>query len=55
MLLLITLPVSIAEPRPAKDAKTSGVKMRVFGKARDGRDAHLYILSNNTGMEVVIT
>lgn len=55
MLLLITLTISIAEPRPAKDAKTSGVKMRVFGKARDGRDAHLYILSNNTGMEVVIT
>jgi len=55
MLLLLSLTASLADARPAKDAKSPGVKMRVFGKTHDGRDAHLYTLSNKAGMEVVIT
>jgi aldose 1-epimerase len=55
VLLLVSFNASIADARPAKDAKAPGVKMRVFGKTHDGRDAHLYTLSNKAGMEVVIT
>jgi aldose 1-epimerase len=55
MLLLLSLTASLAVARPAKDAQSPGVKMRVFGKTPDGRDAHLYTLSNKAGMEVVIT
>ncbi len=55
MLLLMGLTASLADARPAKDAKSPGVKMRAFGKIRDGREARLYTLSNKSGMEVVIT
>ena len=55
VLLLMSLSAAIADARPAKDAKAPGVTMRVFGKTHDGREAHLYTLSNKAGMEVVIT
>ena len=55
VLLLMSSNASMAAARPANDARPPGVKMRVFGKTHDGRDAHLYTLSNKAGMEVVIT
>jgi aldose 1-epimerase len=55
MLLLIGSSASMAAARPENDDRSTGVKMRVFGKTHDGRDAHVYTLSNKSGMEVVIT
>jgi aldose 1-epimerase len=37
------------------DQKVAGVKTSVFGKLADGREAHLYTLSNTSGMQVDIT
>ena len=54
VLLLMGLTASL-NGRAAKDSQSPGVKMRSFGKTRDGREAHLYTLSNKSGMEVAIT
>jgi aldose 1-epimerase len=54
VLLLMGLTASL-DGRAAKDSQSPGVKMRSFGKTRDGREAHLYTLSNKSGMEVAIT
>src|SRR5882757_8973384 len=53
VLLLMGLTASL-NGRAAKDSQSPGVKMRSFGKTRDGREAHLYTLSNKSGMEVSI-
>ena len=53
MLLLMGLTGSLVEGRAAKSSP--GVKTSVFGKTQDGREAHLYTLSNKSGLEVAIT
>src|ERR1700687_503572 len=53
MLLLMGLTGSLVEGRAAKSSP--GVKTSVFGKTHDGREAHLYTLSNKSGLEVAIT
>src|ERR1700726_395258 len=35
--------------------QTPGVKKSVFGKTKDGREAHLFTLTNKSGMQVVIS
>lgn len=51
----MTLNASLADARTSKAHKTEGVKKSVFGKTADGREAHLYTLTNKSGMEVAIT
>jgi aldose 1-epimerase len=53
MLLLMAL--TISDGRVAAESQTPGVKTSVFGKTKDGREAHLYTLSNKSGMQVVIS
>src|ERR1700724_265346 len=37
------------------ESQTPRVKKSVFGNTKDGREAHLFTLSNKSGMQVVIT
>ena len=53
MLLLMGL--TIGGGRAAAQSQTPGVKTSVFGKTKDGREAHLYTLSNKSGMQVIIS
>ncbi|HEX4535488.1 MAG TPA: aldose epimerase family protein [Candidatus Acidoferrum sp.] len=53
MLLLMGL--TIGDGRAATESPTPGVKTSVFGKTKDGREAHLYTLSNKSGMQVIIS
>src|ERR1700730_6038255 len=53
MLLLMGL--TIGGGRAAAQTQTSGVKTSVFVKTKDGREAHLFTLSNKSGMQVVIS
>jgi aldose 1-epimerase len=53
VLLLMVLTVS--DGRAAAESQTPGVKKSVFGKTKDGREAHLFTLSNKSGMQVVIS
>src|SRR6202051_4830994 len=53
MLLLMGL--TIADGQAAAQSQPPGVKTSVFGKTKDGREAHLYTLSNKSGMQVIIS
>src|ERR1700693_2669021 len=53
MLLLMGL--TIGDGRAAAQSQTPGVNTSVFGKTKDGREAHLYTLSNKSGMQVIIS
>ena len=53
MLLLMGL--TIGDGQAAAQSPTPGVKTSVFGKTKDGREAHLYTLSNKSGMQVIIS
>ena len=55
VLLLMGVTASIIDGRTSKTQKVSEVKKSVFGKTQDGREAHLYTLSNKSGTEVAIT
>ena len=55
VLLLMGLTASIGNGRTSKAEKTSGAKTSVFGRTQDGKEAHVYTLSNKSGMEVAIT
>jgi aldose 1-epimerase len=55
VLLLMSLTATIVDGRAAKESASAGVKKSVFGKTHDGREGHLYTLSNKSGMEVKIT
>nr|MDP9147770.1 galactose mutarotase [Acidobacteriota bacterium] len=55
VLLLTGLATSIGDARTAGAKNTRGVKTSVFGKIADGREAHLYTLTNKSSMEVAIT
>lgn len=55
VLLLMGFTAAIVDGRAAKETQTPGVKKSLFGKTHDGREAHLYTLSNKSGMQVVIS
>jgi aldose 1-epimerase len=54
VILLIGF-VAAVNGRAATDKKSARVKSSVFGKLADGREAHLYALTNKSGLEVDIT
>src|ERR1700693_5166523 len=51
--VLLLMGLTISDGRAA--AQTPGVKKSVFGKTKDAREAHLFTLSNKSGMQVVIS
>jgi aldose 1-epimerase len=53
--VLLLMGLTITDQRAATDSQTLGVKKSVFGKTKDGREAHLFTLSNKSGMQVVIS
>src|ERR1700688_3328094 len=53
--VLLLMGLTIGGGRAAAQSQTPGVKTSVFGKTKDGREAHLYTLSNKSGMQVVIS
>ncbi|MDQ1409536.1 MAG: hypothetical protein QOJ41_1271, partial [Acidobacteriaceae bacterium] len=53
--VLLLMGLTITNARAAAESQTPGVKKSVFGKTKDGRDAHLFALSNKSGMQVVIS
>ncbi len=53
--MLLLMGSTIAGGRAAAQSQTPGVKTSVFGKTKDGREAHLYTLSNKSGMQVIIS
>ena len=53
--VLLLMASIISDGRSAAQSQTDGVKKSVFGKTKDGREAHLYTLSNKSGMQVVIS
>ncbi len=54
-MLLIGVQVAMVAESFAKDAGAAGVKKDSFGKLQDGREAHLYTLTNKSGMQVAIS
>ncbi|MEQ1353838.1 MAG: galactose-1-epimerase, partial [Candidatus Acidiferrum sp.] len=55
VLLLMGFTATIVAGRTPEKSPTLGVTKTVFGKTHDGREAHLFTLSNKSGMEVVIS
>jgi aldose 1-epimerase len=53
--VLLLMVLTISDGRAAAESQTPGVKKSVFGKTKDGREVHLYTLSNKSGMQVVIS
>jgi aldose 1-epimerase len=53
--VLLLMGLIIGDGRAAAQPQTPGVKTSVFGKTKDGREAHLYTLSNKSGMQVIIS
>src|ERR1700674_1424181 len=53
--VLLLMGLTIGDGRATAQSQTPGVNTSVFGKTKDGREAHLYTLSNKSGMEVAIT
>jgi aldose 1-epimerase len=53
--VLLLMGLIIVEGRAATESPAPGVKKSVFGKTKDGREGHLYTLSNKSGMQVVIS
>jgi aldose 1-epimerase len=55
MLLLMSLSAAAVHGRAVNESQTPGVKTSLFGKTHDGHEAHLYTLTNESGMQVTIT
>jgi aldose 1-epimerase len=55
VLLLMGFTATIVAGRTPPGSPSPGVTRTVFGKTHDGREAHLFTLSNKSGMEVAIT
>jgi aldose 1-epimerase len=53
--VLLLMGLTIGNGLAAAESQTPGVKKSVFGKTKDGREAHLYTLTNKSGMQVVIS
>src|ERR1700686_1961149 len=53
--VLLLMGLTVSDGRAAAESQTPGVKKSVFGKTKDGREAHLFTLSNKSGMQVVIS
>jgi aldose 1-epimerase len=55
VLLLMGFTSTIVAARTPSKSPSPGVAKTVFGKTHDGREAHLFTLSNKSGMEVAIS
>jgi aldose 1-epimerase len=55
VVLLWGFTAFITSAQPARESSAAGIKTIVFGKTHDGREAHLYTLTNKSGMEVAIS
>src|SRR5580693_6272460 len=53
--VLLLMGLTIGDGRAAAQSQTPGVKKSVFGNTKDGREAHLFTLTNKSGMQVVIS
>jgi aldose 1-epimerase len=53
--VLLLMGLTISDGLAGAESQTPGVKKSVFGKTKDGREAHLYTLTNKSGMQVVIS
>jgi aldose 1-epimerase len=53
--VLLLMALMISDGPAVAETQTPGVKKSVFGKTKDGREAHLFTLSNKSGMQVIIT
>jgi aldose 1-epimerase len=53
--VLLLMALTISDGRAGAASQTPGVKKSVFGKTKDGREAHLFTLSNKSGMQVIIS
>ena len=53
--VLLLMASIVSGGRSAAQSQTLEVKKSVFGKTKDGREAHLYTLANKSGMQVVIS
>jgi aldose 1-epimerase len=53
--VLLLMALTISDGRAAAESQTPGVKKSVFGKTKDGREAHLFTLSNKSGAQVIIS
>ena len=53
--VLLLMASIVSDGRSAAPSQTLEVKKSVFGKTKDGREAHLYALANKAGMQVVIS
>jgi aldose 1-epimerase len=53
--VLLSMGLTMSYGLAAAESQTPGVKKSVFGKTKDGREAHLFTLSNKSGMQVIIS
>jgi len=53
--VLLLMGLTISDGSASAESQTPGVKKSVFGKTKDGREAHLFTLTNKSGMQVVIS
>jgi aldose 1-epimerase len=53
--VLLLMGLTISDGRTAAESQTPGVTKSVFGNTKDGREAHLFTLTNKSGMQVVIS
>ena len=53
--VLLLMGLAISDGPASAESQTPGVKKSVFGKTKDGREAHLFTLTNKSGMQVVIS
>ncbi len=55
VLLFMGLSTATMDGRAATEKSAAGVSSSVFGKLPDGREAHLFKLTNKSGMQVLIS
>ena len=55
VLLLMSCITTMVDGLAAKETSTPGVQRSTFGKIHDGREAHLFTLTNKSRMQVAIT
>ena len=53
--VLLLMGLIISDGPASAEPQTPGVKKSVFGKTKDGRERHLFTLTNKSGMQVVIS
>lgn len=55
VFLLMSCITTMVDGLAAKETSTAGVQRSTFGKIHDGREAHLFTLTNKSRMQVAIT